>query len=185
MESHPVPPVVESGRGTLAGEALFLLRMSALAVVLGLEWVYYLSRGFLFAFLGSAYRARMRRLVLGTGGATAAVASLALLVILGGAGCASPAPRDPVSPWSFKAQMREMRWSIETIADMSDAKQSLEDDLEAFGPDAHWREDLRFSAEALFLMPDAKESLESDLKAFGDPDHKQHGLKETFELWGF
>lgn len=185
MDSHPVPPAVDSGRGTFAGEAVFLIRMSALAFILALEWLYYLSCGVFFAFLGSAYRARMRRLVLGAGGAASVAAFLALLVVLGGAGCASQAPKEPVSAWSFKAQMHELRWSMETIADMSDAKQSLEDDLEAFGPEANWKADLRFSAEALFLMPDAKESLESDLKDFGDPDHKQHGLKETFELWGY
>ncbi len=178
-----MPPANDSGRGTIGGELRFLAVALRLCIVLALEYVCYVSIAVVFLFLRKAYRKRMRRIVLGTGGAGAAAVLLALL--FGGSGCSPQKIDDPVNPRSFRGQMRELRWSIRALADQSDARRSLMEDLETLGTEPHWKENLRFSLESLARMDDAQKSLEFDLKALGDPDHQRHGLRETLEMLGW
>jgi len=133
-----------------------------------------------FLFRRNRHRERMRKLIL--------TASACLLVLA--AGCAQREDRfgsdEPKgSPTSFKRQVYEVRWSIRTLADQSDAPRSLEEDLRSLATDPNWKANLLFDLRHLLLMEDARKSLEWDLKALADPDHRRHGLKETLEMWGF
>ena len=180
-----------SGRGTLLGEARFLLTLTALTATVVLEFLAYIACFFVFVVVGPIYRARVRRIVLAApaplAGGLAGVVVLGAALLLGG--CGSPKPMGIDEPMgngeSFKGQMQELRWSARALADQSYSKKSLEEDLQTFGEDPHWKEDLRFDVQNLFLMPDAKKSLEEDLQTLGDPDHKKHGLRETFQLLGW
>ncbi len=174
-----------SGRGTLRGETAFALTLLCIFATLVLELAMNAISFFAFLFRRSRHRERMRKLIL---------TASACLVLLA-PGCASRGPaleqegRKPSegkgSPQSFRRQMYELRWSIKTLADQSDAPRSLEEDLRSLASDPHWKANLLFDARNLFLMEDARRSLEFDLKAFADPDHRRHGLKETLEMWGW
>ena len=187
MEPRREPGKKRSGRGTLAGEARFVLDAAVLAAAVAVDLLYNWAACAVFVlFFRGRYRERMRRFILrpeGRGaGALLVAAGVAGLVVL--AGCASkPATTDGGDFRSFQGQMRQLRWSLEATADMHDAPKSLEDDLRDLSTDPTWKEDLRFSAESLFLMPDGPKSLEDDLKDFAEPD--THGLKETIEMLGW
>ena len=170
------------GRGTFRGELGFGIAAVALAAAVGFEFVYYALWVIAFFAIGGLYRPRVRRIVLG--GPAAALAAALFL-----AGCGGPKPMAVDEPMgdseSFQGQMQELRWSLRAVADQSDSKRSLEEDLDALRTDPQWRENIRFDVENLFFMPDARESLEWDLKTLGDPDYKTHGLGETFQLLGW
>ncbi len=171
-------------RGTLLGEAVFALAAIAIAVRVIADSIYNVACTALF--IGCcrvrARRRRMLRLIAGAAG-TAACLVLATAVF---SGCASrPATVDPGNSWTLKGQMEELRWSIHTTVDQSDARASLESDLQDLKEDPHWKENLRFDVENLFTMPDAQKSLESDLRDLGDDDSRKHGLRETIEMLGW
>src|SRR6185369_14060689 len=164
-------------RGTPLGEIVCGLALLRIFAILALELAMNIVRFFVFLFQRNRHRERMRKLIL--------TASACLFLFLA-AGCAhnadqfgSDVPKG--SPTSFKRQVYEVRWSIKTLADQSDAQRSLEEDLRSLATDPHWKANLLFDLRHLLLMEDARASLEWDLKALADPDHRRHGLKETLE----
>jgi hypothetical protein len=186
----PVPGIAESatpvaakpagGRGTFAGEARFLATAVRLAFVVVAEFLYYCLIAVAFLSVAPWYRKRMRRFILRSAGG--AVLAFALIV----AGCGGREQRTTTETgdsWTFQGQMRQLEWSTKAVIDQSDARESLEDDLHALGPDPNWKDSMMFDIKNLFLMPDGRASLESDLKAFSAPEN--HGVKETIELWGW
>ena len=178
----------ETDRGTLAGEILFLGRALWLIAAVVADSLYNIGCTLLFFFSRRSQRERMRRVILMGPEAAAAVffAAFAVAVALLAGACAqTKGPSLEPSSGSFEGQVRQLTWSVQAVADQSDAKKSLESDLEAFGDDRKWLNHLRFDVQELFLMKDGKKSLESDLESFGDPDHEKHGLNETFKLLGW
>jgi len=173
-----------SRRGTIAGELRFLLDALVLAVAVAADLIYnwVACAGFILFFRKSRRR-RMAALILGSPGrGVLAVAVAAGFACLAGCGGREPTTKAGDS-WTLSGQIRQVQWSTEAIINQSDAPKSLEDDLQALGPDPKWKEHLRFDLESLFLMEDSRKSLEQDLETFGAPEN--HGLKETFELWGW
>jgi hypothetical protein len=170
------------GRGTFAGEARFVAVAVRLGAIVVTEFLFYCLVACAFLFLAPWYRKRMRRLILRSAGATALAFALVLACGCGGRERAATTTETGDS-WTFRGQVRQLEWSTKATIDQSDAKKSLEDDLEALGPDRNWKESLLFDARNLFLMEDAQKSLESDLKTLSEPEN--HGVKETIELWGW
>jgi hypothetical protein len=169
------------------GELEFAFRAVLLFGVIAAEFCYNLFRLFLFFFYRKAQRERVRKIIFhGRGGAAATFLALALGLLVLGAGCQSPSATETHGgAGSFQRQVRELGWSVKTIADQSDSKRSLEEDLQSLRTEPTWKDNILFDARNLFLMEDGRRSLESDLQALGDPDYRRHGLPETLQMLGW
>ena len=124
------------------------------------------------------------------GGGLVGPAAALFLVMAFLAGCSSPQkadapPRTRGTPGSFERQVREFGWSAKTLVDQSDARRSLESDLEDLKLEQNWWKNLRFDVVNLFGMPDARRSLEMDLHDFSGKDDRGHGIVETLQLFGW
>jgi len=176
-----------SRRGTLWGEMVFAGSALRLITALLADVAYNISCAFVFIVVRRSCRARMRRIILSSSGsATLGLATFILGLSVLAAGCSTESKGEGArDAWSFQEQIEETKWSARVLIETPDAKKSLEDDLQAYSLDPKWAENLHFDVTSLFLTEDATKSLESDLKDFGDEDFKQHGLSETFRLWGW
>jgi len=78
--------------------------------------------------------------------------------------------------------VHETVWSVQALADQSDSRRSLEEDLESFSTEPKWKENLMWDVRNLFLMPDARRSMEQDLEDLSAPD-RGHGILETLRMF--
>jgi len=175
-------------RGTVIGELIFIGHTTRLLASLGLEILYNLLSTLIFLAFRKSSRERMRRIILlgpGGGGMTALLLS-ALLAGLCLPGCSPPKERTMISEsQTFRGQINQLKWSIDTLADQSDSLESLEQDLQELKSDSSWEEGMGYSLEHLFKSEDAQESLEEDLHTLSEDDYRQNGIWETFDLWGW
>jgi hypothetical protein len=169
-------------RGTVVGEALFLVAAVWVAAGAIADLLRSAFFAVLFAFRRGKHRARMRALIVDRPGAALSVAAICICLL---SACAGQKTVPTGEAWTLKGQAQQFNWSLHALADQSDSQKSLQDDLQDLGTDPHWPEHMRFSVESLFLMPDARQSMESTLRDLGDDDSKKHGLRETIEMLGW
>ncbi len=166
----------------------FWLRASRLLGAIFLEFIWNVLNIIWFPFRRRAARARIHAVILGRAPPRRVEAHMVLLPLIAllclGQGCANKSVyKSGEHPGtSFDYQMEQLAWSVKTIADMSDARESLEDDLQSLAELTPF-EEFAWDVKQLLLSPDARESLEDDLKVLAEPEFD--ALPETLQMFGW